>query len=93
MSRVMMFQERFAPKVVDGSKPTATFADAARAFETAAALNPNRLMHRVELGRTSANRGRKADAERELSRGLAMPSVEKDDPETKARGRKILATL
>lgn len=92
MSEVSSVKRALA-RVVYGSMPTATFADAAKSFEKAAALNPNRLMHHVELGRTYAQMGRKADALRSITRGLAMPSVEKDDPATKARGRQILAKL
>jgi hypothetical protein len=37
--------------------------------------------------------GRTDDARRFINKGLAMPNSEKDDPETKERGRETLAKL
>ena len=65
------------------------YEDAAQCFEKAVALNPNRLMHCVELGRTYAKMGRVADARKFITQGLTMPETEKDDPETKILGRQI----
>jgi len=76
-----------------GKLPTSTEADAARCFEKAIAANPNRLMHYIELGRTYARMGRTAEARRLIEKGLAMPNVEKDDPDVKQRGRETLAGL
>jgi hypothetical protein len=50
-------------------------------------------MHYVELGRTYAVMGRTAEARKFISKGLAMPDTEKDDPETKRQGREILQQL
>jgi tetratricopeptide (TPR) repeat protein len=85
--------KRAMAQVVYGKLPPATYEDAQRCFEKAIALNPNRLMHYVELGRTFADMGRVADARKFILKGLAMPPTEKDDPETKDRGRQILASL
>ncbi len=85
--------KRALAKVVYGSLPSAKYEDAARCFEKAIALNPKRLMHYVELGRTCAAMGKVADARKFITKGLALPNTEKDDPETKASGREILATL
>lgn len=76
-----------------GKLPTSTEADAARCFEKAIAANPNRLMHYIELGRTYARMGRTAEARRLIEKGLAMPNVEKDDPDVKQRGRETLNGL
>ena len=76
-----------------GKLPTSTEADAARCFEKAIAANPNRLMHYIELGRTYARMGRTAEARRLIEKGLAMPNVEKDDPDVKQRGRETLSGL
>jgi tetratricopeptide (TPR) repeat protein len=76
-----------------GNIPTAKFEDAARCFEKAIELNPNRLMHYIELGRTYAKMNRTAEAKRLIAKGLAMPNTEKDDPETKQLGREVLKTL
>jgi hypothetical protein len=56
-------------------------------------INPNRLMHYIELGQVYAQMGKSADARRVIVQGLAMPDVEKDDPEIKRRGRETLAKL
>ncbi len=85
--------KRAVANLVYGKVPAASYTDAERAFERAIAINPDRLMHHVELGRTYAQMGRKAEARTLIAKGLAMPSVEKDDPETKKRGREILAKL
>ena len=76
-----------------GKLPPAKYEDAVRCFEKAIALNPNRLMHYIELGRTYAQMGRDADARKFITRGLTMPETEKDDPETKKLGRQILKKL
>jgi tetratricopeptide (TPR) repeat protein len=76
-----------------GKLPHAKYEDAVRCFEKASALNPNRLMHCIELGRTYAQMGRDADARKLITKGLAMPETEKDDPETKTLGRQILKKL
>jgi tetratricopeptide (TPR) repeat protein len=76
-----------------GGLPAGSFEEAARALEKAVELNPNRLMHYIELGRVYGQMGRKEDAKRLLNKGLAMPNTEKDDPETKARGREALGKL
>ena len=36
---------------------------------------------------------RKAEAKKNLDQGLAMQNKERDDPDTKARGRETLKTL
>ena len=85
--------KRAMAKVAYGSLPTATYDDAVRCFQKAIQLNPNRLMHHVELGRTYVQMGRAADARKSIMTGLALPDTEKDDPETKRSGRLILAKL
>ena len=73
--------------------PPARYEDAVRCFEKAKALNPDRLMHYIELGRTYAKMGRDEDARKFITKGLAMSDTEKDDPETKNLGRQILKKL
>lgn len=85
--------KRAMARLVYGELPTATNADAARYFEKAIALNPNRLMHYIELGRAYAQMGRTPEARKYISKGLAMTDTEKDDPETKSKGRELLAKL
>lgn len=76
-----------------GRLPKGSNEEAAKCLEKAISLNPNRLMHYIELGRVCAQMGRKSDAQKFINKGLAMPNVEKDDPETKARGREALEKL
>jgi tetratricopeptide (TPR) repeat protein len=79
-------------RVAYGKLPSATYEDAVRCFEKAIALNPNRLMHYIELGRTYAQMGRDADARKFITRARDA-ETEKDDPETKKLGRQILKKL
>jgi tetratricopeptide (TPR) repeat protein len=76
-----------------GSLPKGSKEEAAKCLEKAIALNPNRLMHYIELGRIYALMGRKNDARKFINKGMAMPDVEKDDPEMKAKGRETLEKL
>jgi tetratricopeptide (TPR) repeat protein len=85
--------KRALARVAYGKLPPAKYEDAVRCFERAIALNPNRLMHFIELGRTYAQMGKEADARKFINRGLALPETEKDDPETKRLGRQILKQL
>ncbi len=85
--------KRTLARIAYGTMPAATYEDAVRCFEKAIALNPRRLMHHIELGRTYAQMGRRHDARKSILKGLALPDTEKDDAETKERGRQILATL
>jgi tetratricopeptide (TPR) repeat protein len=85
--------KRALAQVAYGKLPPAKYEDAVRCFETAISLNPNRLMHYIELGRTYAQMGRDADARKFITKGLAMAETEKDDPETKNLGRQILKKL
>ena len=62
-------------------------------FFNSVAIQPDRVIHHVELGRTYAALGRKQEARAELNKGLALPSREKDDNESKDRARKALAAL
>lgn len=84
---------RAVAMVVYGALPSASYDEAVKCFQKAIALNPNRLLHQVELGRTYALMGRKEEARKFIEKGLAMPNRDRDDPETKERGRKTLQTL
>jgi tetratricopeptide (TPR) repeat protein len=84
---------RALAQAVFAGLPSATFEEAATCFEKAIQLNPNRLMHYIELGAVYAEMGRKDDARRQIGKGLSMQNTEKDDPETKREGQQVLATL
>jgi tetratricopeptide (TPR) repeat protein len=85
--------KRALAKVIYGGLPKGSIAEAERDMKKAIELNPNRLMHYVELGRIYAQMGRRDEARQCINKGLAMPDAEKDDPETKQRGRETLAKL
>jgi tetratricopeptide (TPR) repeat protein len=79
--------------IVYGGLPSASYEEALKYFQKAIALNPSRLIHYVELGRTYALMGRKAEARQFIEKGLAMTNRDHDDPGTKERGRKTLQSL
>ena len=84
---------RAVAMIVYGALPNASYDEAVKCFQKAIALNPNRLIHYVELGRTYALMGRKTEAKQFIEKGLAMSNRDQDDPGTKERGRKTLQTL
>lgn len=85
--------KRALAELVYGKLPAPTYEDAAKCFEKAIELKPDRLIHYIELGLVYSRMGRTADARRLITKGLAMKETEKDDPETKQRGREMLAKL
>ncbi len=76
-----------------GNLPKGSNEEAERCLQKAIAINPNRLIHYIELGRVYAQMGRKEEARKYIQKGLAMPNAEKDDPEMKEKGRETLAKL
>jgi len=85
--------KRTIAKLIYGSIPKADIEESIASLETAAELNPNRLSHQIELGISYAEAGNEAKARAALKRGLSMPNRERDDPNTKARGREVLESL
>lgn len=79
--------------LIYGKLPTTTNEAAVACFDKAIVINPNRLRHFIELGRTYAQMGENTEARRFIEKGLKMPNLEHDDPETKQRGRDALAKL
>ncbi len=84
---------RAMAKMAYGGVPPATNDEALKCFQTAIKLNPDRLIHYIELGRTYAQMGQAEEAKRYIKKGLSMPDVGKDDPETKRRGREAMGKL
>jgi len=84
---------RFLAQTIYGKFPAASNERAAECFERAIAINPQRVIHHVELGRTYAAMGRTEEARAELKKGLSLPSREKDDDQSKDRARLALAAL
>src|SRR3982751_5250906 len=79
--------KRVLAKALYGDLPVTTNEAAEKCLLKAIEINPNRLIHYIELGRIYAQMGRKADARELINKGLGMTEAEKDDPETKERGR------
>jgi regulator of sirC expression with transglutaminase-like and TPR domain len=79
--------------VAYGKLPEASNEKAVEYLSQAIALAPQRVSHHIELGRTYVAMGKKDLARSELETGLALPSIEKDDEVSKARGREVLAKL
>jgi tetratricopeptide (TPR) repeat protein len=84
---------RTLAKLVYGGLPSASFEEAETFLKRAVALSPNKVSHRIELGRTYAALHKKELAREEISKGLSLPDREKDDPNTKLRGKATLAKL
>lgn len=79
--------------VIYGRLPSASNDKAVEYFKKAIAVGPPRVSHQVELGRTYAAMGKADLARVEIEKGLALPSREKDDEDTKRRGREALKRL
>lgn len=80
-------------KLIYGALPAASNDEALECFKKAMVLNPQRLVHVIELGRTYGMMGQKQQAKKFIQQGLAMPNKEKDDPDTKRRGRETLEEI
>jgi tetratricopeptide (TPR) repeat protein len=85
--------KRVLAKALYGELPVTTNEAAEKCLLKAIAINPNRLMHYIELGRIYAQMGRKEEARQNLQKGLAMPNKEKDEPEMKEIAQQTLQTL
>jgi tetratricopeptide (TPR) repeat protein len=79
--------------VIYGQLPVTTNEEAERCLKKAIEINPDRLIHYIELGHIYLQMGRKEEARKYLEKGLSMPNREKDDPEMKATGRELLSKL
>jgi tetratricopeptide (TPR) repeat protein len=85
--------KRSVASLIYGQLPKTTTEKAVSCFQKALEINPRRLMHYVELGRAYAQMGKTEEARQFIEKGLSMPSLEKDDAETKRRGQETLAKL
>jgi tetratricopeptide (TPR) repeat protein len=85
--------KRFLASLIYGALPKGSIDEAEQDMKKAIALNPNRLMHYSELGRIYAQMGKTQEARDFINKGLGMRDAEKDDPETKERGRETLAKI
>ncbi len=79
--------------LVYGGLPNASLDKSKECFEKALKIKGDRVSHHIELGRTLAFMGKKDEARKQIESGLSMPNKERDDPDTKDRGRETLKTL
>ncbi len=87
------FGTRFLVRIIYGSLPDASTAEAVRQLRRAAELAPEKPAHRVELGLALLADGQSDAARQTLEQALAMPKREKYDDESFARARAALAKL
>ncbi len=85
--------KRGLARLIYGSLPPASDAEAVRCFRKAIALNPARMASYVDLGLTYARTGDESSARQMLALGLALPNRDPDDPAVRVRGQKALADL
>ena len=84
---------RAIAQVVYGKLPAASNEEAVKNLKKACELAPGKVASQIELGRAYAAMGQVELAKTSLSKGLSLPSREKDDEETKQRGRAALKQL
>lgn len=89
----MNMVKRMLASTLYGKLPATTNEAAEQCLLKAIAINPDRCIHYIELGRIYAAMGRKEDARKFIEKGTAMPNKEKDDPEMKAIGQELLKKL
>lgn len=84
---------RAIAQVVYGNLPAASNEEAVKNLKKACELAPSKVANQIELGRAYAAMGQTDLAKASLNKGLSLPSREKDDEETKERGREALKRL
>jgi tetratricopeptide (TPR) repeat protein len=72
---------------------TASWKEAVRYMEESVALEPNRIVHHLDLGKIYADIGNKAKAREQFETVLALPSTEYNDPHYKEDAQRQLARL
>jgi tetratricopeptide (TPR) repeat protein len=72
---------------------TASWKDAVRYMEESVAVEPNRIVHHLDLGKIYADVGDKAKAREQFETVLALPSTEYNDPHYKEDAQRQLARL
>jgi Flp pilus assembly protein TadD len=80
-------------QAIYGKLPDASNERAVECFTKAMALQPRRVVHRVELGRAYLAIGEREKARDAFNKGISLPSAEKDDDNNKARAREMLKQL
>ncbi len=77
-------------RLIYGAMPKASLKDAIRHLEIATRLNPNRVANQIEYGRALLVNGQTKEGRERINAGLRLPDSDRDDPETKERGRRAL---
>lgn len=84
---------RALARLIYGGLPAASYEDSLHHLKRARTLRPDRLIHKIEYGRTLAMMGRTAEARETLAAALEIPDRDKDDVEAKQRGRATLKNI
>jgi tetratricopeptide (TPR) repeat protein len=80
-------------QAIYGKLPDASNEKAVEYFKKAIALQPQRVVHHLELGRAYLALGEKQKARDEFNQGLSLPSAAKDDDVNKQQARATLKQL
>lgn len=72
---------------------TASWAEAIRYMEQSVAVEPTRLVHRLDLARVYRDSGRKADARAAFTAALTLPAFDANDGEYRAEAERELRAL
>ncbi len=83
------FFERAVVRTVYGGLPDASYEAAVKNFQVSIELD-ERVVDRLELGRTYLAMGREEQARAQFERGLELPNVDPDDPAYKEEARRLL---
>ena len=86
---------RLVAKTFLGGKvfETASWAEATRYMEQAVAVDPTRLVHRLDLARVYRDTGRKADARAAYKAAIASADIDANDDKYRAEAEKELRAL
>ena len=86
---------RLVAKTFLGGKifDTASWSEAVRFMELSVAVEPNRLVHRLDLARVYRDTGRKADARTAYAAAIALPPADANDERYRADAQAELSKL
>ena len=87
--------QRLIARTILGAKVfgKASWQEAIQSLEDAVAIEPNRIVHRLDLARVYVARKRNADARNQLLWVRAAPVTDYNDPPYKREAEAVLATL
>lgn len=92
--RLNAFERTFARAFLGGQVlSTASWKDAMRYMEESVAVEPNRLVHRLDLARVYRDAGRRADARTQYQAALGCPSTDPNDAQYRAAAEAELQKL